>query len=129
MCNQESKINVFGSKLVTCSENPVTGFYRDGYCKLFINDPGEHTVCAELTDKFLQFSKLNGNDLSTPRPEFDFVGLKQGDRWCLCANRWLEALEYNMAPKIYLEATHISILEKINFKNIRKFAIELENLN
>ena len=128
MCDKKGK-NILGTKLISCSFNPITGFYRDGYCKSFENDPGEHTVCAELTTKFLIFSKQMGNDLITPRPEFDFAGLKEGDRWCICANRWLEALEYNFAPKIYMESTHISFLEKIKFEDLKYYSVEFTNLN
>ena len=128
MCDKKGK-NILGTKLISCSFNPITGFYRDGYCKSFENDTGEHTVCAELTTKFLIFSKQMGNDLITPRPEFDFAGLKEGDRWCICANRWLEALEYNFAPKIYMESTHISFLEKIKFEDLKNYSVEFTNLN
>ena len=129
MCNKKGEKNILGTELIPCSLDPITGFYRDGFCKAFKNDPGEHTVCAELTNKFLMFSKEIGNDLITPRPEFDFPGLKQGDRWCLCADRWLEALLYNFAPNIFLESTHISFLEKIKFEEIKKFSVELKNIN
>ena len=129
MCFKKGEENILGTELVPCSLDPLTGFYRDGFCKAFDNDPGEHTVCVKLTNKFLIFSKELGNDLITPRPEYDFFGLKDGDRWCLCANRWIEALQYGIAPNIYLEATHISFLEKIKFEEIKNFSIELKNIN
>ena len=107
MCFLKGEKNILGTELVACSSEPMTGFYRDGYCKAFTNDPGEHTVCAQRTDKFLFFSKELGNDLITPRPEFDFPGLKEGDKWCLCASRWLQAYQLNIAPNIFLEV-HVS---------------------
>ena len=129
MCFEKGEKNILGTELVSCSIDPITGFYRDGFCKSFPNDPGEHTVCAHLTNKFLIFSKELGNDLITPRPEFDFPGLKEGDQWCLCADRWLQAYELNIAPNIFLEATHISFLEKITFNEIKKYSLEFKNLN
>ena len=98
--------NILGTNLEVCSLNPITGFTRSDCCETGPEDLGQHTVCAEVTDEFLQFSKLQGNDLMTPRPEFNFTGLKPGDRWCLCASRWLEALEEGIAPPVILEATH-----------------------
>jgi len=92
--------NILGTNLEVCSLNPITGFTRSGCCETGPEDLGQHTVCAEVTDEFLQFSKLQGNDLMTPRPEFNFTGLKPGDRWCLCASRWLEALEEGIAPPV-----------------------------
>ena len=102
---------------------------RDGYCKTFNNDSGEHIICSEVTDRFLNFSKSRGNDLSTAVPEYNFDGLKEGDRWCLCADRWLEALQFNMAPKILLESTHSKMLEKIDFNILKKYSIEYMKLN
>ena len=102
----ETARNVLGGELMPCSIDPVTGFYRNGCCETGPEDLGLHTVCAVMTDAFLAFSKSMGNDLSTPRPEYGFGGLKPGDRWCLCAPRWKEALDAGMAPKIVLEATH-----------------------
>ena len=129
MCFKKGEKNILGTELISCSQDPLTGFYRDGFCKAFPTDPGEHTVCAEITNKFLLFSKQLGNDLITPHPEFDFFGLKEGDRWCLCADRWLEAFKYNLAPNIYLESTHISFLKKIDFEILKKYSIELKNSN
>jgi uncharacterized protein (DUF2237 family) len=102
--------NVLGGELAPCSLDPVTGFYRNGCCETGPDDLGMHTVCAVMTEAFLIFSKAAGNDLSTPRPEFLFPGLKSGDRWCLCAPRWMEALEAGAAPKVVLEATHEEVL-------------------
>ena len=129
MCYEKNAINVLGTSLVPCSVDPITGFYRDGYCKTFNNDSGEHIICSEVTDKFLNFSKSRGNDLSTAVPEYNFDGLKEGDRWCLCADRWLEALQFNMAPKILLESTHKKMLEKIDFNILKKYSIEYMKLN
>lgn len=103
--------NVFGEPLITCSTNPMTGFFRDGCCHTDENDLGTHTVCAVMTDEFLQFSLSRGNDLITERPEFVFPGLKPGDKWCLCATRWLEAYEVGVAPKVVLEATNERTLD------------------
>ena len=98
--------NVVGTLLSPCSMAPVTGWYRDGYCRTDENDQGSHTVCSELTSTFLEYTKSLGNDLSTPRPQFGFPGLRPGDRWCLCAGRWREALRAGVAPVVVLEATH-----------------------
>lgn len=115
--------NVFGEALISCSENPVTGFYRDGCCETGPEDAGVHTVCAVMTEEFLAFSKEQGNDLSTPRPEFGFAGLKPGDRWCLCAARWVEAYRAGRAPEVVLEATHEHTLEYVALKELVKFAV------
>ena len=111
--------NILGTNLEVCSLNPITGFSRSGCCETGPEDLGQHTVCAEVTDEFLQFSKLQGNDLMTPRPEFSFTGLKPGDRWCLCASRWLEALEEGIAPPVILEATHEKALEIIDLAELK----------
>ena len=111
--------NILGTNLEVCSLNPITGFTRSGCCETGPEDLGQHTVCAEVTDEFLQFSKLQGNDLMTPRPEFNFKGLKPGDRWCLCASRWLEALEEGIAPPVILEATHEKALEIIDLAELK----------
>lgn len=99
-----------GGALAPCSLSPLTGFYRNGCCETGPEDSGQHTVCAVMTDGFLKFSMSMGNDLSTPRPEYDFPGLRAGDRWCLCAPRWAEALEAGCAPDVILEATHEEVL-------------------
>jgi uncharacterized protein (DUF2237 family) len=102
--------NVLGGELAPCSTSPLTGFYRNGCCETGPEDAGMHTVCAVMTAEFLRFSMSVGNDLSTPRPEFDFPGLRPGDRWCLCAPRWKEALDAGAAPELVLEATHVEVL-------------------
>lgn len=104
-------LNVVGGELLPCSLQPMTGFYRDGCCGTGPEDVGSHTVCAVMTEEFLEFSRRAGNDLSTPRPEWGFEGLQAGDRWCLCAARWLEAHEAGMAPEVVLGATHAAALE------------------
>ena len=114
--------NVFGEPLITCSNEPVTGYFRDGCCNTDQTDVGLHTVCILVTEKFLQFSLAAGNDLSTPLPQFNFPGLKVGDKWCLCALRWKEALQHNNAPKVVLEATHEKTLEVINLNDLIKHA-------
>ena len=99
-------LNVLGGPLLACSYDPLTGFFRDGCCETGVDDVGSHTVCARVTADFLAFSRSRGNDLSTPRPEYRFKGLVEGDRWCLCSARWLEAYEAGMAPPVVLESTH-----------------------
>jgi len=116
--------NVLGTDLESCSFDPVTGFYRDGCCNTGAEDMGLHLVCAEMTEEFLQFSRSVGNDLSTPRPEFEFPGLKPGDRWCLCAPRWKEAFEAGAAPSVVLEATHISTTEFVDLDDLKRHAVD-----
>lgn len=116
--------NVFGQPLVPCSFAPRTGFFRDGCCKTDASDHGRHVICALMTEDFLQFSRARGNDLSTPRPEFDFPGLRSGDRWCLCALRWKEALDAGMAPKVYLESTHLKALEYVSLAQLKAHSAE-----
>ncbi len=123
--NIDPSTNVFGETLEDCSHNPLTGFFRDGCCNTSKLDGGSHTVCVELTAEFLDFSRLRGNDLSTPRPEFGFPGLNPGDRWCLCAARWLEAQKNGAAPKVWLTRTHQRALEIVPLKILREFAIDL----
>ena len=113
------KKNVLGTALKLCSLEPLTGYFRNGDCDHCQSDTGNHTVCAEVNDEFLLFSKTKGNDLSTPRPEYNFLGLKAGDRWCLCANRWLEAAEAGCAPPVILEATHEKALEIITLSDLK----------
>lgn len=110
--------NVFGEPLVPCSFNPRTGFFRTGCCETGPQDLGTHTVCAVVTSEFLEFSKSRGNDLITPRPEYDFPGLKPGDKWCLCVLRWIEALGAGVAPQVVLEATHEKSLEFVSIKEL-----------
>lgn len=123
--NREDFINVFGEPLMDCSLDPVTGFYRDGCCSTGPEDRGRHVVCVELTAAFLEFSKRSGNDLSTPRPEFGFAGLQAGDRWCLCADRWQEALEAGAAPRVVLSATHQLALEHVDLADLKRYALDL----
>ena len=111
--------NVKGEALETCCTNPMTGFYRNGKCETGANDYGTHVVCAEMTDAFLDFTKLLGNDLSTPRPELRFPGLKAGDKWCLCALRWKEAHRAGFAPPVILESTHEKALEFIKLEDMK----------
>lgn len=115
--------NVLGTALVECSQRPRTGFFRDGCCNTSAEDRGAHTVCTEVTEEFLEFSKEQGNDLSTPRPEFGFPGLRPGDRWCLCAARWAEALEAGKAPRVVLEATHERTLQFVPLAALKRHAI------
>jgi uncharacterized protein (DUF2237 family) len=117
--------NVLGGPLTPCSEKPRTGFYRDGCCNTGPEDAGSHTVCAVMTSEFLAFSKARGNDLSTPVPEFQFLGLKPGDRWCLCAPRWQDAFAAGKAPKVVLSATHEGALEHVALVDLKRFAIDL----
>ena len=116
--------NVVGTELEVCSMDPITGFYRDGCCNTGGSDLGVHVVCAIMTDDFLEFSKRKGNDLSTPMPEHEFPGLQHGDRWCLCVQRWKEALQANSAPGVVLEATHMSALEFVDLEDLQAFAVE-----
>ena len=118
----ETARNVLGGELLSCSLDPVTGFYRNGCCETGPEDMGLHTVCAVMTDDFLAFSKSMGNDLSTPRPEYGFAGLKAGDRWCLCAPRWKEALDAGMAPKLVLAATHEETLAIVPLGVLKDYA-------
>lgn len=111
--------NVLGTELQTCCTSPMTGFYRDGCCNTGPEDVGLHLVCVVATEEFLAFSKSVGNDLSTPRPEWHFPGVKPGDRWCLCVSRWREALEAGVAPQVILEATHLWALEHVNLKDLQ----------
>lgn len=112
--------NVLGGPLVTCSESPLTGFFRDGCCNTNGQDVSMHTICAVMTADFLVYTKAMGNDLSTPRPEYQFPGLTEGDHWCLCLGRWLEALEGNCAPPVVLEATHASVTEFVDITVLRE---------
>jgi uncharacterized protein len=116
--------NVLGTDLKPCCFAPMTGFYRDGYCKTGSDDIGLHTVCIEATEEFLQFSVAAGNDLVTPIPEFDFPGVQAGDRWCLCVSRWREALDAGCAPPVLLESTHISVLEHVALSDLKTHALD-----
>ena len=117
--------NVLGGDLQGCCSNPITGFYRDGFCRTGPGDYGKHTVCAQVTAEFLAFSSLRGNDLSTPNPDCDFPGLQAGDRWCLCVERWHEALLAGCAPPVVLEACHISALEFVDLADLKARAVNV----
>ena len=119
--------NVLGGPLQICCTSPMTGFYRTGKCETGAGDEGVHVVCARMTEDFLLFSKARGNDLLTPIPAFDFPGLKPGDCWCLCADRWQEALEAGVAPPVNLEATHISALEFVSMADLKRHAINRDS--
>ncbi len=116
--------NVLGGDLQPCGTDPVTGYLRDGYCRAVDGDVGEHTLCAVLTAEFLTYSRDRGNDLITPRPEFEFPGLAPGDRWCLCVGRWVEALEAGVAPPVVLEATDESVLRAVDPDDLRDHEFE-----
>lgn len=116
--------NVLGTNLEPCSTDPMTGFYRDGYCNCGKEDRGLHIVCVVMTDEFLEFSKQRGNDLSTPMHMYNFPGLKAGDQWCLCALRWIEAFQENVAPNIVLEATSELILDLVPLETLKKYAVK-----
>ena len=115
--------NVLGTDLQLCCSNPMTGYYRDGYCRTGGQDFGVHVVCAQVTAEFLSFTQQQGNDLSTPIPAYDFPGLKPGDRWCLCASRWQEAKAAGVAPPVVLEATHIRALEVVSLDELKQYAL------
>ena len=121
----QSQQNVFGEPIELCCKDPMTGFYRDGRCNTGPNDLGTHTVCALMTDEFLEYSAAAGNDLSTPRPEFNFPGLVAGNRWCLCAMRWEQAHRAGKAPKLYLKATNIVTLRAIPLEILKPYALDL----
>jgi len=116
--------NVLGGPLQCCCLRPLAGYYRDGYCRTGPGDVGLHTVCVEVTDEFLAFSRARGNDLSTPVPEYEFPGLKAGDKWCLCVTRWREALMAGMAPPVDLAASHLSVLEFVDLEDLQEHALE-----
>ncbi len=118
-----TQLNVLGTELQSCSFDPVTGYYRSGCCENRGDDPGMHTVCCRVTADFLEFSKEHGNDLSTPMPEHGFAGLTAGDQWCVCADRWREALEAGHACPVVIESTHLSTLEYIDLADLRAHAI------
>ncbi len=123
--NPQRQLNVFGEPLATCSDAPKTGWYRSGCCETDPTDHGSHTVCALMTAEFLEFSRSRGNDLSTPRPEFGFPGLRPGDRWCLCAARWQEAFLAGCAPRVNLRATHQRALDVVALVDLKAHAIDL----
>lgn len=121
----DESINVFGEELMSCEGDPVTGFFRDNKCNTCEQDVGSHTVCIEASTEFLEFSRFKGNDLSTPVPEYGFEGIKPGDTWCLCAERWLEAYQSDRAPRVYLRKTHIKALTIIPIELLKKYALDL----
>ena len=120
----EAPRNVLGQPLKSCCTQPMTGFYRTGSCETGPQDFGLHVVCAEVTADFLEFSRAAGNDLSTPRPDLGFPGLKPGDRWCLCAARWREAMEAGVAPPVVLAATHERALAVVGFDDLKRYALD-----
>jgi uncharacterized protein (DUF2237 family) len=117
--------SVFGRPLEACSQRPKTGFFRDGCCNTSPDDRGAHVVCAQMTAEFLAFSRARGNDLSTPAPQVGFPGLRPGDRWCLCAARWKEALDAGCAPPIFLGRTHERALDYVSFDELKRYALDL----
>ncbi len=122
-------LNVLGTPLQPCSLDPLTGWYRDGACRTDEMDHGTHVICARMTAPFLEFSKRRGNDLSTPRPEYQFPGLKPGDQWCLCASRWREAFDAGVAPLVVLASTHERALEFTRIEDLRSYATESGKVN
>ena len=127
MSKKNEIVNIFGDTIEACCHDPVTGYFRDGFCNTDEHDFGSHVVCAEITEDFLLFSKSQGNDLSTPRPELDFPGLKEGDRWCLCALRWKEAYDAGVAPRVFLESCHLQALSFVTKEQLEEFAVNRLN--
>ncbi len=123
--NNELK-NVLGTPLQACCFQPKTGYFRDGFCRTIQEDTGSHVICAVMTEEFLKYTKSRGNDLSTPKPEWDFPGLKLGDKWCLCALRWVEAEKADKAPKVVLEACHEKALQYVSLELLKKYAEDSE---
>jgi uncharacterized protein (DUF2237 family) len=121
---EDEERNVLGEELATCSEDPTTGYLRDGCCHHLPSDAGRHELCAVMTDDFLQYSKRQGNDLITPRPELEFPGLEAGDRWCLCIDRWLESKAAGVAPPVVLEATAEEVLDRVDRSELDAHAVE-----
>ena len=120
-----NQTNIFGEPIDECCSNPITGYFRDGFCHTDKMDRGLHIVCSLMTQGFLDFSTTKGNDLSTPRPEFNFPGLKEGDSWCVCAERWKEAHEQGFAPKVYLRKTNKKTLKIIDIEILKKYSVDL----
>ena len=121
----DAKLNVLGEELTSCSENPLTGYFRDGCCNTERADLGSHTVCVRVTVEFLEYSRSVGNDLTTPHAEFGFPGLRPGDQWCLCAARWKEALAAGVAPLVVLQATHAACLRIVKLADLKRHAVDL----
>lgn len=115
--------NVLGTDLIACSSDPLTGFFRNGLCDTCGDDRGMHTICAEMTAEFLEFSRQRGNDLTTPMPQYQFPGLQPGDFWCLCLGRWVEAYHAGCAPRVKLQATHASVLEFIDLEILSRYGV------
>lgn len=124
---EETASNVLGTPLQSCCTDPVTGYYRNGKCHTGPGDYGLHVICVHMTDSFLEFGKERGNDLITPNPQYDFPGLKDGDRWCVCLQRWVEALQAGCAPPIYIKSTHISALEFVDLDQLKRYALDWED--
>ena len=127
MSKKNEIVNIFGDTIEACCHDPVTGYFRDGFSNTVEHDFGSHVVCAEITEDFLLFSKSQGNDLSTPRPELDFPGLKEGDRWCLCALRWKEAYDAGVAPRVFLESCHLQALSFVTKEQLEECAVNRLN--
>ena len=125
MINKKKQLSVFGKKLQICTKIPLTGFFRDGCCNSSGLDIGNHIICSKVTEEFLKFSLYKGNDLITKNSEVNFPGLVSGDKWCLCADRWLEALKDKCAPWVYLNSTNQNVLEKISLETLKRFALDL----
>ena len=121
----DAKLNVLGEELASCSENPITGYFRDGCCNTEPADVGSHTVCVRVTAEFLEYSRDAGNDLTTPHEEFGFPGLRPGDQWCLCAARWQEALDAGAPPMVVLQATHAACLRIVKLADLKRHAVDL----
>jgi len=121
-------LNVFGQPLKSCSHNPMTGFYRDGFCNSGIDNKAWHVVCIQVTQEFLDYSKGVGNDLSTPMPKYGFYGLKDGDSWCLAIGNFIRAIENGFAPKVFLHSTHQAVLEIMDLESLQKYALDEERL-
>jgi len=124
MTTESPKLNVLGEPLISCSNTPLTGYFRDGMCRTDDTDRGRHIICAQMTQPFLAFTKSRGNDLSTPMPQFAFTGLKPGDRWCLCALRWQEALLAKMAPPVFLAGCEMAALNIVSLEDLMAHAID-----
>lgn len=121
----DAKLNVMGEELASCSESPLTGYFRDGCCNTEPADQGSHTVCVRVTAEFLEYSRSVGNDLTTPHADFGFPGLRPGDQWCLCAARWQQALEADAAPRVVLQATHAACLRIVKLADLKRHAVDL----